>query len=578
MERMDKKKLWRLLPWLQPYKTWVLLLLLGAVAFFALAQAPPLFMKVLLDGALPTSDYGLVLLVVGGYFGVLLLRHVFSIVMDWAYVRLGSRIGLDLQTHLLGRILNADLRALRGRQAGDLIARLTDDVDAVKGFLSESVVDALSNLVTLLVALAIVAWFDWRLALAVALFLPLVTLPFGWLRPRLREVMARFRDVNGRYLGFVQEALSAVLPVQVGDATGAMRRRQEELGEGLIDAAVRARVWQMSAAYSAEVVGNVLSPLIVLGFGGWLVLRGQLSVGELVAAEMYATRLVSPVVMLSRTGAVVQGVLAALERIEAIESLPQRPRGEAAPPEGPAPLAARDVRFGYRPDEPVLRGISLDLLPGRFEALVGPSGSGKSTLAALLAGLYEPDGGQVSVGGIPVARMDRRPEVVALVPQEPFLFGGSLRENLLFGLRRTTDESELVEALELAGLGDFVAALPEGLESRVGERGVTISGGERQRLMLARALLVQPRFLLLDEVTAALDPTTEQEVLGCLRRWQGGERAVLLITHRIASALQAEYVYVLEDGRLAEEGEPGALLKRGGLLARLYADQTASSA
>lgn len=235
------------------------------------------------------------------------------------------------------------------------------------------------------------------------------------------------------------------------------------------------------------------------------------------------------------------------------------------------------MRFGYRPDEPVLRGISLDLLPGRFEALVGPSGSGKSTLAALLAGLYEPDGGQVSVGGIPVARMERRPEVVALVPQEPFLFGGSLRENLLFGLRRAPDESELVEALELAGLGDFVAALPEGLESRVGERGVTISGGERQRLMLARALLVQPRFLLLDEVTAALDPTTEQEVLGRLRRWQGGERAVLLITHRIASALQAEYVYVLEDGRLAEEGEPGALLRRGGLLARLYADQTASS-
>lgn len=337
MELVDKKRLRRLLPWLRPYKTWVLLLFFGAVIFFVLAQAPPLFMKVLIDRALPARDYGLVLVVVGGYFGVLLLRHVFSIVMDWAYVRLGSRIGLDLQEHLLGRVLNADLRALRARPAGDLIARLTDDVEAVKGFLSESVVDALSNLVTLFVALAIVAWFDWRLALAVALFLPLVPLPFGWLRPRLRAAMARFRSVNGRYLGFVQEALSAVLPVQIGDAAGTMRRRQEELGEELIDATVRARVWQMSGAYSAEVVGNVLSPLIVLGFGGWLVLRGQLSVGELVAAEMYATRLVSPVVMLSRIGAVLQGVLAALERIEEIETLPQRPQGKADPPDHPAP-------------------------------------------------------------------------------------------------------------------------------------------------------------------------------------------------------------------------------------------------
>lgn len=226
----------------------------------------------------------------------------------------------------------------------------------------------------------------------------------------------------------------------------------------------------------------------------------------------------------------------------------------------------------------MLHEVSLDLPPGRFAALVGPSGSGKSTLAALLAGLFEPDAGEVVVGGVPVARLARRPEVVTLVPQEPFLFGGSLRENLIFGVQRAPGDDELMEALTLAGLREFVAALPEGLESRVGERGVAVSGGERQRLMLARALLVRPRFLLLDEVTAALDPTTEQELLSNLRRWQGGERAVLLITHRIASALRAERVYVLDGGRLVEEGEPRALLQQGGLLAQMHADQSASSA
>ena len=291
---------------------------------------------------------------------------------------------------------------------------------------------------------------------------------------------------------------------------------------------------------------------------------------------MYASRLISPVVMLSRIGAMVQGVLAALERIEEVERLPQRPAGELAAPAGPEPLAAREVRFGYRPGELAIEGVSLELVPGSFTALVGPSGSGKSTLTALLAGLYEPDGGSVDVGGVPVARLADRPRVVSLVTQEPFLFGASLRENLLFGLRRAPDEAKMLEALELAGLREFVSSLPQGLESRVGERGVTISGGERQRLMLARALLLRPRFLLLDEVTAALDPTTEQEVLGNLRRWQEGERVVLLITHRIASALQAERVYVLESGRLVEEGRPQELLRQGGLLARMYADQNAA--
>lgn len=577
----DIRRLFDLWPWLQPYKLWIVGLLFCALAFFALAQANPLFIKWLIDGALPSGQVKEAFVIVGMYFGVILLRQVFSIFMTYAYTLLGSRISASIQHDLLAHLLDIDMQFFYLRQLGDLLARINDDVVAIREFLSITVVEILSNVITLVFALAIVTYFNWKLALATAILLPFIPLPFRLIRKHLRQTSANQRVANGANVAFIQEMLSAVLTIKVAGANKHVLSRQKEIASSLVTATVRQRVMQMLAAYTAEFMGNLLCPLLILGFGSYLVLQSELTIGELIATEMYATSLVAPVVALSKINATLQGVLASLDRVDEIIKTPILTKARVTQDEQfmakpPYHLTSSNVQFSYNGRDNVIHNVSLTISQGEFIAVVGPSGSGKSTLAYLLSGIILPNAGVIRIGNVDVHMLHNISNILALVPQEPFLFHDTIRANICFGLEDKPDESEIHAAVQAAQIDEFINSLPEKYETLIGERGISISGGERQRLALARALLRKPYILVLDEITSALDPITEQRVLESLSTLHGYV-TVVIITHRISAALRADRVYVLQNGRVSEHGQPLELLKNKGAFYQLYSEQISNS-
>ncbi len=566
-------RLKHLCKWLKPYKWWTFGLFIGALLFFTLAQIPPIFMSWLIDNALPSGEIRTALIIVIGYFGIIMARHIFSIVIDYAYTYVGARISIDMQVELLNHILKSDLRHIYSQQLGDLIARLNDDVEYIREFLSETIVDIISNVVTLCIALIIMTWFNWKLALSVALLLPIIPLPFKWMRRPLRKAFSAQRKAFGANTAFIQEMLSGVLPIQIAQAYKKVRIQQKKVTDTLVRTTLKMRFKQIIAAYSAEVTGNFLSPLLVLGFGSYLVFQNELTVGQLVACHMYASQLVGPVVVLSKINAMLQGVFAAMDRVDEITNAPQRePEFLTLPASATGYIRVQNVTFLYRDTETVIRNCSLNIPFGKRIAVVGSSGSGKTTLAYLLAGIFPPNEGFVQMDGIPIHNLKNRSEIITMATQDPFLFHDTIKENISFGLHNLTD-SEIEEAARAASIHDFIKSLPDGYDTMIGERGVTISGGERQRMMLARSFLKQHRILILDEVTSALDSTTELEVLKSLDALKN-KTTVILITHRITTAMNADFVYVMKQGQIVEEGNPRELLNRNGEFSLLHINQT----
>ena len=571
--KKDFQQLLSLLPWAKPYKLWIVGLLFCAFGFFSLAQANPLFISWVIDWAIPSGKMGALLLIVGIFFGVIFLRQLFSVFMIYAYTLLGSRISADIQHDLLSRLLRVDIRYFHDRQQGDILARITEDVYAIREFLSVTIVDILSNIFALVFSIIVMGWFNLKLAMAILVFLPLIPMPFKLMHPKLRKVFFEQRNANGANVAFLQEMLSAILPIKIAGAISEVLNKQHNVIQVLISTTVRQRTFQMMAAYASEFFGNLLSPLLVFTFGGYLVFRNELTIGQLVASEMYAVGLVGPVVALSKTGALLQGVLASLDRIKDITNAPQQDYSTRVLISRPlGNIKVQDLCFSYNSNGQRLSGISLSADRGELVAIVGPSGSGKSTLACLLSGIFVPDSGRVLIDGHDVHLLENRAEIVTLVPQEPFLFHGTVASNLRFGCNNP-DWTSMEGALIAAGVHEFVKSLPQGYDTIIGERGITMSGGERQRLVLANAFLRKPHVLILDEVTSALDAVSEQVVWNSLKRLRG-EATIFVITHRISSAIKADRVYVMQNGQIIESGAPGTLLAAQGLFYELYKNQT----
>ncbi|HEX7884627.1 MAG TPA: ABC transporter transmembrane domain-containing protein [Phenylobacterium sp.] len=514
-------------------------------------------------------------LIVGAVAGILAIATALRF---YFITSLGERVVADLRKATYGHILTLDPAFFLQTRTGEVLSRLTTDIGIVENLLATSVSVALRNLLTLVGALVLLMFVSPHLTSLVLLTFPFVLAPLFLFGRRVRKLTAAAQDRFADAVGSAGESLDALETVQ---AFGRERAAADRFG-GAVEQAFHAQMRRITtrAAMTAAVIVLVFGGIVgVFWLGVHAGLRGDISWGALFQFAFLSVMAAGSVSALSETWGDVQKAAGAMERVG--ELLDARP-GVAAPPTvTPLPVPPRgemafeNVTFAYpgRPELPALKGFSLTVRPGERVALVGPSGAGKSTVFRLLLRFYDPDAGRVLLDGVDLRHAD--PAQVrarmALVAQESPLFSGSAAENVRFG-RDGASDLEVRSAVRAAQAEGFLAALPEGLETPVGDRARTLSGGQRQRLAIARALVREAPVLLLDEATSALDAENEHLVQRALDEAMKGH-TTLVIAHRLATVLKADRIVVMDDGRVVEEGTHNELVAKNGLYARLAALQ-----
>ena len=559
---------------LRPY--WALQVEIAACFLIGvvLTIADPLLLRVIIDRALGDGDGGLLVLLIGITLGVLLFRVVFRMIAVWLTSYSGLRILFDLRQRVFEHVQALSPYYLRGERFGDVLARLTTDVDVLQRAAAHTLVNAAQDGLMLVGILAALVWLDPLLASLLLLLLPLLLLLLRQVNRRLRDEGHAARDAVGGVYAFLEERLGAIRLIQEHRREKAEAVRHVRVSRPWIRHNLRLSLLG-SIQVSVADLATTGALMLVFLWGGLRAIEGAISLGSLVAFYTLASRIYRPISGLVDLNVDLQVAIASLRRIFALLAIEPQVR-EA--PDATAPAVVRGelrvagvglVLDGHR----ILEDVDLAVEPGQVVGLVGPSGSGKSSLAALLSRTLDPSEGAIVLDGLELPRWrfsDLR-RAVGLVPQETQIFHDTLEANLRFARPDATEE-ELLEALRTVQLEPLLARLPAGLATGLGEGGMRLSGGERQRLALARALLKRPRILILDEATSALDPLTERLVLDrCLAALAGS--TVLLIAHRLTTLTEVDRIFVLDRGRLVEHGTHPELMTRSGLYRTLYDEQ-----
>lgn len=562
----------RLLSELGPYRS-RLLAILGLVVLGAFAQAGgPWLIGRAIDLYILRGDARGLLWTMALLFMVYAVGAVAQSGQIGQVGAVGQGILASLRARIFARLQRLPLSYFDRRPAGDLMSRITNDVDTLNQLLSQGLSQLLGSLFSLVGIVIAMLILDWRLALVSFTVIPVMVLTTAFFAGRARGAFRRTRETVGDVTAELQEDIVGVREAQAFNRTGTNIARFQERNAANRDANVQAVAITSAFAPAIDVI-STLATAVVIGYGGYLVFAGSLTVGVLTAFLIYVQQFFRPVQLASQFYTQAQSALAGGERIYAIldeetepESSPDAPELERI--EGR--IEFDHVSFAYEPNgREVLHDVTFAVEPGQTLALVGPTGAGKTTIANLIPRFYDVTGGAVRVDGRDVREVTRESlrRRIAMVLQEPFLFSGSIAQNIGYGRPDATRE-EIEAAARAVSAHAFIADLPEGYDTVLGEGGGSLSQGQRQLLSFARAVLADPRILILDEATSNIDTRTEalvQEALATLLRG----RTSVVIAHRLSTIRNADLILAVRDGRIAEEGTHEELLTRGGLYADL---------
>ncbi len=593
----DARLMRRLVGYLRPYRGMTALALLSILASSLLQLAGPLLTAVTLDlfvrpggaGARtsPASDAARRLLAawdlsptpaegIAGmallYLVVLLATFAVLYFQGVLLQTMGQLIMKDLRREVFGHLQRLPVAYFDRNPVGRLVTRVTTDVDALNELFTAGIVSVVGDILLLTGIVGVLFWLDWRLALAAFSILPLLLVLTFWFKLRARDSFREVRVKIARINAFLQEHVTGMPVVQLFNRQARAFSDFARVNDEHRDANVRA-IFYYAVFYPGVELITVLGLGIILWYGGGEVLAGTVSVGALIAFLQYAQRFYQPLADLSEKYNILQSAMASSERLFRVLDTPVT---IAAPPEPYRPEQVRGaidfdrVHFGYRPEEPVVHGISFKVEPGETVAVVGHTGAGKSTLANLILRFYDVTTGAVRVDGVDVREWDleRLRRGVGLVLQDVFLFSGTIAGNIRLG-EEAIDDARLRWAAEEVHALEFIERIPGGLESTVRERGAGLSVGQKQLIAFARALAFDPRILILDEATSSIDTETEQRIQKALARLLVG-RTSLVIAHRLSTVRRADRILVLHKGELREQGTHQELLAARGIYYRLY--------
>jgi ATP-binding cassette subfamily B protein len=580
----------------RPYRAALAVFLVLIVIDAVVGAANPLIYRAIIDDGILGHNVNLVAVLAGAVAGLAIFDAILGLAQRWLSSRVGEGLIYDMRTKVFGHINEMPISFFTRTQTGALISRLNNDVLGAQQAFTDTFSSVVGNVIGVSITLVAMFFLSWQITLLSLVLLPVFLLPARWVGRRLAGITRESYNLNAQMNTTMSERFNvsgALLVKLFGHPEDEVRgfaakaRRVRDIG---VLQAMYARVFMTSLLLTAS-----LATALVYGLGGALAARGTLMVGTVVALTAYLSRLYGPLTALSNVQVDIMTALVSFDRVFEVLDLPPMiaEKPDAVPvPRGPATIEFEHVDFRYpsaeevslaslesvavlerTSNQQVLFDVSFTARPGKLIALVGPSGAGKTTLSHLVPRLYDVRAGAVRINGIDVrdATLPSIRASVGVVTQDAHLFHETIRSNLLYAKPDATD-AELFEALRLAQILPLVESLPDGLETLVGDRGYRLSGGEKQRIAIARLLLKAPDIVVLDEATAHLDSESEAAVQEALRHALTG-RTSLVIAHRLSTVRDADVILVLDQGRIVEQGTHSALLAAGGLYAELYTTQ-----
>jgi ABC-type multidrug transport system fused ATPase/permease subunit len=576
--RSTRRRLATLARLTAPYKLRTTLSVFSLLAATATALAPPFLSKYAVDDGIRRHDLHKLWWIVGAFLLAGLANWGMSYVQTYLTGWVGERILADLRNKLFGHLQRLSLGFFERNRAGVIISRLTNDVEAIDQLVTDGVTTLVQSTLTLLGTAILLFVLDWRLALATLAVIPFMAVATVIFRVRSTRAYRAVRERLGLVTATLAEDIAGMRMVQAFTREQQNIRNFRTVAERYRDSNMETVVLNGWYFPFVDLLSSV-ALAVVLGYGGHLYFNGAVTLGTLFAFMLYVQNFFDPVQQLSQLYNTFLSATAALDKI--VDVLDEEPEVVDAPGARPLPevqghVRFEGVKFSYGTGPEVLHGLDLDVPPGTTVALVGHTGAGKSTIAKLLARFYDPTEGRITIDGHDLRDITQESlrRQLGIVPQEGFLFAGTVAENVAFG-RPDATADEIVRASQAVGAHEFILRLENGYETQLQERGSRLSLGQRQLVALARALLADPRILILDEATSSVDIGTERKIEQALRLLLAG-RTAFIIAHRLSTIRDADLIVVLEHGEIVEQGSHDELLVRRGLYTSLYGDWAAA--